>query len=132
MDIKRAAARGLTSATRLFSALYVIVEEARCTKTEIEKLEAAEAKDVELQYYKDLAEKRLHPTPQLQAYSPRSHPLPSVVPKLNTRPGPNGSTSSNVRTQNLPQQTVYELPPNLPDRSTSRNPFINGTRTWTK
>lgn len=60
MDIKRAAARGLTSATRSFSALYVIVEEARCTKTEIENLEAAEAKDAELQYYKNLAEKRLH------------------------------------------------------------------------
>lgn len=49
MNIKRAAARGLKSATRSFSALYVIVEEARCTKTEIENLEAAEAKDAELQ-----------------------------------------------------------------------------------
>lgn len=48
MDIKRAAAWGLTSATRSFSALYVIVEEARYTKTEIKNLEAAEAKDAEL------------------------------------------------------------------------------------
>ena len=43
MDIKKAAARGLTSAIGSFSALYVIVEEARCTKVEVEKLEAAEA-----------------------------------------------------------------------------------------
>lgn len=132
MDIKSAAARGLISATRSFSALYVIVEEARCTKTEIEKLEAAEAKDAELQYCKNLAEKRLHPTPQPQAYSPRSNPLTSVAPKSNTRSGPSGNTGSNVGSQNQPQQTVYGLPPNLSGRTASRNPFINDTRTWTK
>ena len=121
MDIKRAAARGLTSATRSFSALYVIVEEARCTKTEIENLEAAEAKDAELQFYKNLAEKRLHPTPQPQAYSPRSNPLPSSTPKPSIRSSPNGSMGPNMGSQNQPQQTVYKLPPNLPDRTTSRN-----------
>lgn len=47
IDIKKAAARGLTSVTRLFTALYVIFEEAQCTKVDVEKLEAAEAKDAE-------------------------------------------------------------------------------------
>lgn len=95
MDIKKAAARGLTSATRSFSALYVIVEEARCTKVEVEKLEAAEAKDAELQYYKNLAEKRLEPSSQSQAYNRQSNAFPSMAPKSNTRPGLSGTQNSN-------------------------------------
>ena len=83
-------------------------------------------------YYKNLAEKSLHPTPQPQAYGPRSNPLPSVAPKSNTRSGPSGNTGSNVGSQNKPQQTVYGLPPNLSGRTASRNPFINDTRTWIK
>lgn len=74
MDIKSAAARDLTSATGSFSTLYVIVEEARCTQTEIEKLEAAEAKDAELQYYKNLAKKRL------SSYTTTASLQPSIQP----------------------------------------------------
>lgn len=73
-----------------------------------------------------------HLTLQPQAYSPRSNPLSFIAPKSNTRSVPSGSIGSNVGNQNQPQQTVHKLPPNLPDRTTSQNPFINGTRTWTK
>ena len=132
MDIKRAAARGLTSATRSFFALYVMVEEAQCINTEIENMEAAEAKEAELQYYKSLAEKRLHLPSQPQVFNPRSNSLPSSAPKLNNRPSPNRSAGPTMGSQNQPQQIICELPPNLPDRTTSRNPFIKGTRTWTK
>lgn len=60
---------------------YPPVEEARCTKVEVEKLEAAEAKDAELQYYKNLVESRLHPSSQPQAYNPQSNA--STAPKSN-------------------------------------------------
>ncbi|MCJ1343984.1 hypothetical protein MMC31_002184 [Peltigera leucophlebia] len=119
MGIKKAAARGLTSATKSFSALYIIVEEARCIKVEVEKLEAAEAKDAELQYYKNLAEKRLQSSSPSQAYNPQSNAFPSVAPKSNTRPGLGGTQNPNPESKSQLQQTPYELPPNLPDRTTS-------------
>lgn len=60
----------LTSITRSFSTLYIIVEETQYTKTEIKNLKVAKAKDVELQYYKNLAKKRFYLPLQPQVYNP--------------------------------------------------------------
>lgn len=95
-------------------------------------MEAAEAKEAGLQYYKSLAENRLHLLSQPQVLNPRSNSLPSSAPKLNTRPSPNRSVGLTMGSQHQPQQTIYELPSNLPDRTTLRHPFINGTGTWPK
>lgn len=58
MNIKKAIAWGLISATKLFFVFYIIIKEARYIKIKIKKLKAAKTRDVELQYYKNLAEKR--------------------------------------------------------------------------
>lgn len=100
MDIERAAAWVLTSVTRSFSGLYLIVEEAWCTKIEVEKLEEAGSKDAE--YFKNLAEKRFHVLTQQQGYSPWPSSLPSIAPKSNTRPGLSGNIGSNTGSQNPP------------------------------
>lgn len=100
IDIKIVANQDLTSAIRSFSVLYVIVEEARCTKTEIENLESAKAKNVELQYYKNLAKKRLHFPSQPQVYNLWSNSLPSSTLKPNTKPSSNKSAGPTMENQN--------------------------------
>lgn len=85
-----------------------------------------------LQYYKNLAKKRLHPSSQPQADNPQPSSLPSPAPQPNNRLAPNKNPGTAMGSKTQPQQSIYELPPNLLDRTTSRNPFINGTQTWTK
>lgn len=69
INIKKIAAQSLTFAIRLFFVLYIIVEKAWCIKFEVEKLDKAEVKDAELQYYKNLAKKCLQLLLQSQAYN---------------------------------------------------------------
>lgn len=69
INIKKTTAQSLTFAIRSFFVLYVIIEEAWCIKVEVEKLDTVKAKDAELQYYKNLAKKRLQLSLQSQAYN---------------------------------------------------------------
>lgn len=142
-DIKKDAARGLGSFTRSFYPIYPLAEEARRTKIEVTKLADAETKEKQLQYYKGLAEKN---TSIVETRPNRNNPEPQFSnPSFETQPnassrlyksGNNRSSYDNqapVSNNNNRQPILpYELPTNLPDRSTSRNPFINKTRNWSK
>lgn len=142
-DIKKEAARGLGSSTRSFYSIYSLAEEARRTNIEVTNLADAETKEKQLQYYKGLAEKntsivetrpnRNNPEPQF------SNPSFERQPNAPSRSYKSGNSRYSYDNQalvsnNNNRQPIlpYELPTNFPDRSTSRNPFINKTRTWTK
>lgn len=106
----------------------------------------AEAKEKQLQYCKSLAERNLSATSPRQSrvrgYDPshltnETQPTSqSVTAPRSNKPGSNGQ-SYNAQTSlpsnnNWSHASPYELPPDLPDRSTSPNRFINKTRTWTR
>lgn len=106
----------------------------------------AEAKEKQLQYCKSLAKRNLSATGPRQSwvrgYDPShltNETQPTTQPvtaQRSNKPGSNGQ-SYNAQTS-LPSNDTwsyassYKLPPDLPDRSTSGNPFINKTRTWTR
>lgn len=81
LDVKKEAARGLSSVTGSFYSVYAIAEEARRTKVEITKLADAEVKEKQLRYYKSLAEKNtLATNPPIQCAMSIHKPIASKSP----------------------------------------------------
>lgn len=143
-DIKKEAARGLSSLTRSFYSVYSLAEETRQTKIEITKLADAEEKEKQLQYYIRLAEKNTstidtRPSQNGNTEAYLSNSSSRIQPTMASRANQSGDNKSSYNIQtpvfsnnNRLPIAPYKLPTNLPDRLTSQNPFINKTRTWTK
>lgn len=97
LDIGTTAAQSWTSTTGLFATIYNVVKEAWCTKVEIKKLKAAGVKDAYLQYWKNLAKKRLYFLLKPKAYNSCLSALYSIASKQNIKSNPSSNISFNTR-----------------------------------
>lgn len=125
---RKEVARGLASTERYHSNLYTWSPRALTKLSKrLSNLEEEDARVQELQYYRKLAREEAQPARrnssdwETQPYSQN----PSRIWDTETN-----QRSSGPNTFPRPSKQRFELPANLPDRMTSRNPFINGTRTW--
>ncbi len=173
-SIKRKCAESMGTPDRSLRMLYDVAETARRVNLEIQKLFEEEAKENELQFYKEIAQRNMPRTQidalrasyqtsrepqhqQFQSWSYRSdppHPVPGN-PATQDSPKPsqqyhqqdhttqaqpqvlaqnpnrgNAGRNSNPGTNTSRLRPQQPVPKDLPDRSTSKNPWINGTLYW--
>ena len=155
--LKIEATRGMASSDRSLRSIYQMAEEAHRTNEEIQKLHDEESKSDQLELYRNLIHQYLpkhqvdsllashhaakqpqqfqaQQTPQYQPWPPRpEQPQPSYRSEDRPILAPNpskgnanrgGLAGSNRRGQFQP------TPKEIPERSTSKNPYINGTSIW--
>ena len=152
--IRKEAARGMASADRSLKNIYTLAEETRRTNAEVQKLLEEEVKADELAFYKELVYRNV-PKHEVEARLMTYHASKAKVPPEAHYPwsihvdtsatnSPMQATppayESTILAQNPdrangagparpPRRQNYQpTPRTLPDRSTSKNPFINGSK----
>lgn len=126
-EVRKEAARELASSEASLRSLHLAAEGANRAQQEIRKLEAEDAKVQELQYYRNLAREKAQP---VQYNSADRETQPMVRNQPRDLGYGNKPKSPATNTYPPPSKQHFEPSANLPDRMTSRNPYINGTRTW--
>jgi len=168
--IKQKAAEGMAPSDRSLRKVYTMATEARRVKLEISKLMEDEAKENDLMFYKNVAERNLTPI-QIESMRasyqsghkvdfspinrPASTPLPKVQPEAqdqyqahsqpqrqvmqntnrgNSRPYTQRSDQQRLNNnyQSNAKRPFQATPKDLPDAKKSKNPYVNGTRTWNR
>ncbi len=154
--VQREATRGMAATDRSLKSIYNLAEEARRTNLEIQKLFEEEIKSKELIFYKDLAERNMSKSQidaLMTAYHsaatpnqgpgwtfhsdpPQFQPAPPLMPATYKPETADRALILNPNRGNMGSKPParkfepYVLPKDLPDRKTSKNQWINGTRTW--
>lgn len=156
-DIRRETTKGMGSPDKSLRSLYLLAEEAKTTKAELDKLRKEEEKAREFQLYKDYANGLLDKSKLTALLS--GYTLSDNAITTSNHEGITNITSSNNRflhaperrSQPRPEANYYRRPDNrspidrppmdrqsfnqpvpksLPDRKTSGNPYINGEKVW--
>lgn len=150
-NVRKEATRGMASSDRSLKVIYNLAEEARRTNIEVQKLFEEEVKHDELVFYKQLALANMA-KPQIDALLTSYHtakassPNGQIPQNWNQNPPPSYDASSNSRHQssdrppapprdrdnrdNRASARNNPAPKDLPERATSKNPWINGTLIW--
>ena len=159
-ETRKEATRGMASSERSLRSIYQLAEEARRTNIEVKKLFEEELKQDELTFYKQLAQRNLgkhqietlltsyhaektrvhNPGPSWSFHvdppEPEDLRKPPTYQSEPSRP-PLAQNSSKAnegpRTDNQSRQPFkgrYPSSKPLPNRSESRNPWINGSKEW--
>lgn len=126
-EVRKEAARGLASSEASLKSLYLAVESGNRAQQEIRKLEVEDARVQELQYYRILAREKAQP---VQHNSSDRETQPTVRNQPRDLGYGNKLKSPVTNTHPPPSKQPFELPANLPDRTTLRNSYINGTWIW--
>ena len=152
--IRKEAARGMASPDRSLKNIYTLAEETRRTNAEVQKLLEEELKADELAFYKELVyrnvpkhevEARLMTYHASKAKTPEVHypwsiyldktadtsPMPAKPPAYESTilaQNPDRANGAGPARPPPRRQNYQPTPRSLPDKSTSKNPFINGSK----
>ena len=156
LDVRREATKGMGSPERSLRSIYTLAEEARRTNLDIQKMLEEEVKSDELAFYKDLVHRNLskheietrlmtyHATkvkvpsgPLRTSWSiyedkPADEHLPVPPAYESTVLAQNPNRTNGAGPARPPRRQNYQpTPRTIPKRTTSKNPFINGSKSWT-
>ena len=157
--VKQKAAEGIAALDASLRKVYTLATEARRANLELAKLLEDESKENDLIFYKSVAERNLSPAQietmrasyqsgNTQNFAPINRPMsapparqPEQTKPAQQRPILQDTTRGNSIPQRSDQRSSnpyqsgtkrnYQgVPKDLPDAKTSKNPYINGLKTW--